>query len=147
MKRTILTIGFISLVAALLVSSCIYIDGSSTSYYYSFDYALQGTWETQPGFPYNNVTVVINYDTIRIEDRYIIRPKPLSDFTANSTLKGYSTPGTLYSNDLKEGSIYIKDRGFWQEPIQYRYWVTEFPEYEKRLILWPGNITLYYKYP
>ncbi|MCL1837663.1 MAG: hypothetical protein FWG46_08965 [Treponema sp.] len=140
MKRTIVTIGFISL-AAVLFSSCIYIDGDP-AYYQNFNYSLRGTWVTQPSSFYD-ATVVIDYNTIRITGTY--RPAPLNGFTPNSLLNGY-TEETYDKYDLKEGLIYIND-GIWKEPIQYRYWVTAYPESAKRLTLLPANITLFYKQP
>ncbi|MCL1837652.1 MAG: hypothetical protein FWG46_08910 [Treponema sp.] len=141
MKRTIITIGLFSL-AVLLLSSCIYVDGGGT-HYQNFNYNLRGTWETQPG-SYYNCTVVIDYNTIRISGSYI--PSPLSRFTPYSSLKGYTEETSdLYL--LKEGFIYIQDKGTWQNPLQYTYWVTEYPQSEKRLTLLPSNLTLFYKYP
>ena len=137
MKRTILIIGLLSL-AAILLSSCDIGDGSGFS---SFNYSLRGTWETQPDSFYD-AAVEIDYNTIKITG--IFRPSPLSNFTSNSLLKGYSEE-TTNSYALKEGLIYIQDKGTWQTPIQYRYGETAFPENAKRLTLLPSNITLFFK--
>ena len=125
MKRILLAVGF----AVLFVSSCSVID-TDNSLPNSFNSSLRGTWETFPESPSFNTTVVIDYGMIRITG--IRRPSPLDSFTPNSALQGYSEE-THNSWDEKRGLIYIKDKGSWQDPIQYIYWLDA--NQEKRLTL------------
>ena len=147
MKRIIFAAGFAVLAIMLPLSSCIDGDGT-TLFSSSFNYSLQGTWETSPGSYYNTI-VEIGYRTIKITSTTIARPQPLAAFTPNSMLKGYSEETTDTYNQ-KHGLIYIQDKGSWQDPIQYRYWVTEYPQSEKRLTLLissTSDLTLFYKEP
>jgi len=130
MKRT--TLLLLLAAAALLFSSCIFIDVDE---FERFHYSLQGTWETQPE-SYQNVKVEIDHDTIRITGAYW--GNPLSSFTQNSRLEGYSSE-TENSWDVKKGTIHIKDRGSWQT-AEYVYWVDK--DQKKYLILGSGSPTL-----
>jgi hypothetical protein len=139
MKRKALVFGLAAI--ALLVSSCIIIDGEGNIYGWSerFDWDLQGTWETEPN-NYQYARVEIGSDTIRIigKSSYSI-PWPLSKFTSSTQLKGYSEETTTSTWPEERGLIYIRDKGSWQS-LEYLYWEGEMRE--KRLTLESG-LTLF----
>ena len=149
MKNKLIVIGFLAAVLAL--SSCIFLDGDG-SYYTNnsggnFHSYLRGTWEINEVLPYyKNATVKIERNSIDISGVNI--PPPLTGFTPLSLLNGYSEEESNVSGTRK-GKIYIQDKGEWQNPIDYTYWETAFPQREKRLTIKapPGytDFTLFFK--
>lgn len=114
-KKTIATA--VLLVAAFFIASCdIYSDGSSSLK--SFDYKLQGTWESNDKTVYSG-TVVIGYDHITITGYTADQTpteggndseRPFRQFYRGQALKGYSEDGKLY---IENGGI--------TEVISYTY--------------------------
>jgi hypothetical protein len=97
------------LVAAFFIASCgISSEGSSSIK--SFDYKLQGTWESNDKTIYSG-TVVIGYDRITITgftpdqtptDGGNDNERPFRQFYRGQALKGYSEDGNLY---IENGGI------------------------------------------
>ena len=144
MKRKILISVFLATI--LVLTSCIIINGDGFSVN-NFDTYLQGTWELQELFPlYRDINVEINRNSISISG-FNITP-PLAGFTPDSLLNGYSEEESNISG-VRRGKIHIQDRGVWQNPIEYIYWITASPQNEKRLtiITPPGHadLTLFFK--
>ena len=108
MKRKALVFGLAAI--ALLVSSCIIIDGEGNIYGYGsdqFNWRLQGTWETEPESEISQtVRLEISYNTIRIAGEQW--GKPLYGFTKNFSLEGYSEESNSSSNSM-EGTLKIKN--------------------------------------
>jgi len=113
---------FLIALCALSIFSCDGKGNTGRHSYKSFDYNLQGTWETNnPGSRYTGI-LVITYDKITItgysEDQTPIpaeggndMERPFRVFTKNVPLEGYS----------EEGKIFIKDKGIIQEGLPYIY--------------------------
>ena len=113
---------FLLTLCSLFIFSCDWEYGPSNSpYYKSFDYGLQGTWETNDTNEYYSGKLVISSNTITISG-YIPNPvyertngtghRPFRDFTMNAPLEGYT----------EEGKIFIKDVGIIQKGLSYTYW-------------------------
>jgi hypothetical protein len=111
------------LLACLFLSACEW-DGTST--YNTFDYNLQGTWESNDPSVFSG-TLKIETDRITItgygenqtpagEDD---SKRPFRGFTKGTDLKGYS----------EEGHIFIEDAGLWQAGLPYTYYtVGSYPQ-------------------
>ena len=124
---------FLLALCSLLFFSCDGNGSTGSHSYKSFDYNLQGTWETHDSDEYYSGTLVINFNSITISGyapnlEYEKRPngknqRPFIDFTKSIPLEGYS----------EEGKIFIKDRGILQEGIHYTYWEPSLqpPDYER----------------
>jgi len=98
--------------------------------YKSFDYDLQGTWETNSTSEYSG-TLVISYNTITIsgytpnqgyEWTNGTERRPFKDFTKNAPLEGYS----------EDGKIFIKDAGVIQEGIPYTPYSGAYSSYDSK---------------
>ena len=112
---------------ALLIALCSLLfiacdlDGMESGSHKTFDYKLQGIWDTNdPDTTYSG-RLIISSDRITItgygESQTPIRwgndaERPFRDFIKGVALKGYS----------EEGCFYIEDGGIVQAGIPYTYW-------------------------
>jgi hypothetical protein len=119
MNRNILAIVLLPAFCFLLVFSCDWKPGSSD--YKSFDYDLQGTWETNESDSRYTGMLVIDYNRITItgygESQTPVFggsdvERPFRNFTKGVPISGYS----------KDGKIFIEDSGIVQEGIPYTYY-------------------------
>jgi len=145
MKRAIFTV---CLCAAILIcTSCIIISGDGNDdIFKTFKNYLQGTWEWEDGKDetYRKTILKIDRNMITINGTNI--HEPMNGFTRESDLSAYSEETESISITTKTGKIYIKDKGEWQNPVQYKYWETA--SSQKRLTLEEGTskeLTLFYK--
>jgi hypothetical protein len=102
---------------------------TSTSSYNKFNYDLQGTWTTADSAVYYG-TLEIEYNTIKIsgygEEQTLWsttgndNERPFREFTKDTFLESYSEESKS-TYDLKEGKIFIKNAGDWNEGIPYTY--------------------------
>ena len=111
----------LSLLIVFFVTACDYNGG--TSDYKSFDYELQGTWESNDKTVYSGkleitsfrITITGYYESQTQNQPELSKndnKRPFKDFTKGTTLTGYS----------EEGKIFIEDGGQLQEGIPYTCW-------------------------
>jgi hypothetical protein len=110
----------VCIVAVLSFSSCDGEDGDNSGF---FDSRLRGTWsyfEEAQDWPWDNDrsgSLVITMDSIKITGDI----KPLDGFTKDTALKGYSEK-TSSNSDRTLGSLFIQDRGTWQDGVPFNLW-------------------------
>jgi len=115
MKRTVLF--FLFTAAALLPSSCVFIDGEGIPSE-SFDYKLRGTWKTNPGT--YETTVQIDFDNKITITGISQSGRPLSGLTRGYRLKGYSEQSKNKLDDMA-GNLKIENTDDKWYTISYTY--------------------------
>jgi len=120
------------ILAALIIAACGEYSGSEPGNSFARD--LRGTWESNDPSVYSG-TLVIGYNTITIsgydESQAIWLPNPnpnqlpFKAFTKGTELSGYAADGTMY----------ILDRGAWQDGIPYAYYTAGSSTNKKEFLL------------
>lgn len=138
MKRRLFCAGFTAVGLALLVSSCVFVNGDGEynhGNYPYFESKLRGTWErdslyTPPGGATETVKgqIVITSNSIHISENGTI-------LCMTSIAKGVPLDG-----QSKDGKILIK-QGSWQTIADYEVWSAG----TQKMLTLKGNITEYFK--
>jgi len=124
--------GLLILLAAFLVTSCEWEWEPGS--YYSFDYKLQGTWESVDKSVYSG-GLIITYNTFKIVGYYENQTnfghppsnRPFREFSKDIPFKGYS----------EDGRIFIEHRGMIQS-MPYFYYSYNYG-HDERLEFYFGN--------
>jgi hypothetical protein len=112
----------VCIVAVLSLYSCDGDEGDNSGF---FDSRLRGTWsyvdegDTDWSWDDRSGSLVITMDSITITGDI----KPLSGFTKDTALKGYSEK-TSSNSERTLGSLFIQDKGTWQDGVPFNLWQT-----------------------
>jgi hypothetical protein len=88
--------------------------------YKTFAYDIRGTWINLDTIYHDKLEISVDRITITPDDYYFPSDVPgLKGFTPRTAIEGYSEKAGGYSD---RGSLFIKDRGDWQNPVPYKRW-------------------------